>query len=247
MRTWLPSAIVLLVMSGCTSSENGLCPPDSDQAVFDPALLGVWNPAPRSDAENQARHTNQIGTSTVAIGPPTIALGPPQVTLGAPDGAGQPIRVEQLKEGSKTYRITDGSPPAAPGGAAPTEEFLGTLVAIGTSRFLDVTVAQPKPGQERRHLFLKVEAGPNTLAIRVMNPGYLTSHPDALAHRQEGGPGPIPIAMDVITASSPAIRAFFEQHERDPDLWPEGTMVRYVRPAPAKAAHLTEPGTPRTP
>jgi len=199
------------LVSGCTTSEHGLCPPDGgDQAVFDPALLGHW--------------------SCPALGP-----GQPKDGLRInPDGT--LIRFERHKDGSKAYLITTTDEAGKPSSDPPA---VGHLVPIGNARFLDVLVGDPKSNDEKRHALLKVSGDKDELAVQLMNPWYFSNHPTALAHTSWAASGRIPlvkgqlpefsIQVPTLTAQSPELRKFLEDHVNDPELWPADWTVKCRR------------------
>ncbi len=218
----LAAVAALILIPGCVSSEQALVTPEDEKAIFDPALLGDWSAEVTINAQGSLGFDN----GSIQVGPPTIT----QVLPARPGRAGQSIRFERLKEGSKGYLITERSTGDEKPDAAAKKPCAATILAIGEARFLDVLLVAPEDRRERRHQFFKVEIGRDTLAINAMNSGYFSAHPEGLAHFQEAEASWFSSSTEVITAPTPTLQAFVAQHRDDPDLWPKSWRIELHRP-----------------
>ena len=148
-----------------------------------------------------------------------------------PSGGSQggSLRIERLDEKglNKSYALTwttDGQVAPVPD----AQRYRGVLVVVGDSRYLDFTSTDQTQGG--RHTFFKVKLEKASLTLQFWNPSYFPSHPTALAYRfDENGSGWFPTKILVLTANSPEICRFLEEHQQDSELWIDELTTKFKR------------------
>ncbi len=203
----LGTVALILSVSGCITTEHGLCPPDGGEtAVFDSGLIGEW--------------------AFVTENPDTPKNGL-KVT-----GNEQPVRIARFKEGSRAYLI---SGPAEPGKVASDVPIIAYLVPIGGARYLDMQNSAPKTKNEKRHMLFKVNVTKDEMTWQAMDPMYFGNHPKALPITGPEVSGTIPMGkglaskisfeLPTLTAETAELRKFLEAHTNDAELWPSGMTM----------------------